>query len=424
MESLQEYLTQCVSPFHCIRESSEILKSNGFTELSLSDSWQIVPGGKYYVNCFDTMQAAFKVGINVNDKSDVRVAAAHTDWPCLYIKADSENVKGKCVRLSVESYGGIIFNTWLDRPLSAAGIVIVKGDSPFKPKKILIDFEKPVFYIPNLPIHINKEINHAATYTADCDMPAICETIEKQFETDNYLLKKVAEKAEVQLEDILSFDLLLYNPDKPELVGFKEDMLSSPRLDNITSAYACLKGLIDGGRDDGINVAALFDNEEIGSRTKTGADSGTLAYIIEKCFLSLGKNRFDYIDGLTNGFLLSCDVAHAVHPNHTDRYDQTECTYMNQGVALKLNYEQKYATQSSSFGTIVHLCKEHNIPFQTYMNKPGAKGGSTLGSYLSSALSMPAADVGVPILAMHSARELMGIKDQEAINNLCKVFFS
>lgn len=424
MESLQQYLANCVSPFHCINESSEMLRQEGFVELPLSASWQITPGGKYYINCYDSMGVAFKVGKKAPARGGVRIAASHTDWPCLYIKASSENTSAACLRMSVESYGGIIFNTWLDRPLSAAGIVILKGETPFSPDKKLINFIDPVFYIPNLPIHINREINQGTAYKEDIDMPAICRTVEQKFNSDNYLLQKVSEKLNVNPGDILSFDLLMYNTDKPEVVGFNQDLLSSPRLDNLTSAYASIYGLINGKRDNGVDVIALFDNEEIGSRTKTGANSGTLEFILEKIYYSLGLSRSELIDSYTNGFLLSCDVAHAVHPNHTGKYDNTQCAFMNYGVALKLNYEQKYATQSASFGTILHLCNENNIPVQTYMNRPGARGGSTLGSYLSSALAMPAADIGVPILAMHSARELMGLEDQDAINSLVQAFFT
>ena len=423
MLSLSEYLSRCVSPYHCIEVSASVLREYGFSALPLSGRWKIEKGGKYYVNCHNTMLAAFTVGESVTPGTGIRIAAAHTDWPCLYVKAASEQVTGGCLKLSVEPYGGLILSSWIDRPLSIAGAVTVKSDKALQPEIRLIDMKEPVCYIPNLAIHMNREVNKGVALSPAKDMLPICRTVAEGFEKKGVLQNKLAELIGVQPEDILCFDLLLYNAEAPCLIGFDKDLLSGPRLDNLTSAYACLAGMTEAERADGINVIALFDNEEVGSRSKAGADSGTLPMILEKLTASLGLSRAEYLDSLAGGFLLSCDVAHALHPNYTDKYDSVQTSLLNRGVSLKLNYEQKYATQCGGVGAMLALAESRKVPCQVFMNKPDARGGSTLGAFPASSLSMQSADIGVPILAMHSAREIMGVKDQEAINRLVTEFF-
>lgn len=423
MLSLTEYLSRAVSPYHCTEVSSAMLREGGFSELPLSAPWKIEKGGKYFVNCHGTMLAAFTVGKNFQAGSGIRIAAAHTDWPCLFVKADSEQTAGGCLKLSVEPYGGLILSTWLDRPLSLAGAVTVRSEDPLKPGIRLVDIKEPVCCIPSLAIHLNREVNKGVALSPAKDMLPLCQTISEGFEKKGFLQKKLAELLSVAPEDILCFDLLLYNAEPPCLIGFDKSFLSAPRLDNLTSAYACLQGLLNAERADGINVIGLFDNEEIGSRSKSGADSGTLPLLLEKLTAALGMSRPEYLDSLSGGFLLSCDVAHALHPNYTEKYDSVQTSLLNRGVSLKLNYEQKYATQCGGVGAILSLAQSRDIPCQVFMNKPDARGGSTLGAFPASALSMPSADIGVPILAMHASRELMGVKDQEAIDRLVTEFF-
>jgi aspartyl aminopeptidase len=193
----------------------------------------------------------------------------------------------------------------------------------------------------------------------------------------------------VAVEDILSFDLVLYNAEAPQLIGFEGELLSAPRLDNLTSAFACLAGITGPQRKAGVNIAAFFDNEEVGSRTKTGADSDALTFITEKIAYALGLDRAGYLNALLSGFLLSCDVAHALHPNRMELYDGENCALMNRGVSLKLNYSQRYATDAVGVGIVEGLCKARNIPYQRFMNKAGSPGGGTLGKFTASSLSMP-----------------------------------
>lgn len=424
INGLFSLLERSVSPYHTAAEAMRILDEEGFKALPQSGAWELEKGGNYYVKCFGTMLVAFHVGSEYAPGEGFRLAACHTDWPCYYIKPNPEQTSGGCLKLSVEPYGGMIHATWLDRPLSCAGMVTVKSENVLEPERRLVDFGKPILTIPNLAIHLNREVNKGVAMNPNKDMLPIAKTIEGEFNKDGYFLKMLAEHMGVAPEDILSYDMLLYNYEKPLLCGFDEDILTSPRLDNITSTYAVLYGITKCERRHGVSAAILFDNEEVGSGTKQGADSATLGMMLEKIALALGSARSEYIDALTGGFMLSCDVAHAKHPNHAEMADGACFSEMNKGLSLKMNYEQRYATEAGGIGIIESICKKYEIPMQRYMNRPDLRGGGTLGSYAASQLGMSTADVGVPMLAMHSCRETMGAKDQDALNRLCEKYFA
>ncbi len=410
------FLDGGISPYHTVAQAADYLKQNGFSALNIGSAFDLQKGGKYYV-ADGTFLAAFTVGSEANY---FRIAASHTDWPCLRIKPQPELSAGGCLKLSVESYGGGIFSTWMDRPLSLAGIVMVKGASPMKPESRLVSWAEPLLTVPNLAIHLNREVNKGVPIRANIDMLPICRSVQDGFSKDGYLLKKLSEKLGIAQQDILSFELYVYCTEKAQYIGFEQDFLASARLDNLTSVHATLDGLVKAS-GKGINMAVLFDNEEIGSNTPRGGDSNTLNVITEKIALALGMNRSEYLDALTNGMLLSCDAAHAAHPNHMEFADGVHAPLLNRGVSLKRS--PRYSSVTETCAVIIGLCKQNDIPLQTYMNRADLPGGGTVGSMASSVLAMPAADVGVPILAMHSARELMGSKDQEAFCRLCEAFF-
>lgn len=419
MPDYQKSLLQClkrgVSPYHTVEAAAELLRAHGFDELHLTEPFSVRRGGRYFVEN-DTFLAAFTVG----EENIFRIAAAHTDWPCLRIKPQPELVTGGCCKLSVEPYGGAILNSWLDRPLSLAGVAWLRSDDPMRPQRRLASWDEPLMTVPNLAIHMNREVNKGVATKANVDMLPICRTVEAGWSRDGYLLGKLAERLGVTAQDVLSFELYVYCAEEPQLLGFEKDLLSSPRLDNLTSVDACLNGLLEAsGR--GINVAVLYDNEEIGSNTRHGADSSTLTVLTEKLALALGLDRAAFLDACTNGMFLSCDVAHAMHPNHAEYADCTCAPVMNGGVALKRS--PRYSSDAETCAVVQGLCDREHIPLQIYMNRADLPGGSTVGSMASALLAMPAADIGVPILAMHSARELMGVRDQDAICRLCRAFF-
>ncbi len=404
------------SPYHTVEMAAAYLAGNGFTALKLAEPFALERGGRYYIE-----NGSFLAAFTVGGRNVFRVAAAHTDWPCMRIKPNPESVSGGCCRLSVEPYGGAILSSWMDRPLGLAGTVFLRAESPLRPERRLIAWDDPLLVIPNLAIHMNRDINNGKAYKANIDMLPLCRTVQGAWEKDGYLVSRLAERLGVDARDILSFELCAYCYEPAAVVGFERDMLSSARLDNLCSVHACLRGLLDAG-GDGINVSVLYDNEEIGSNTRRGADSSTLSHILEKIALSLGLDRAGLIDACLSGMLLSCDAAHAAHPNHMEYADPANAPTLGAGVALKLS--PRYSTDGETAAAIRALCRENNIPLQSYMNRADLPGGSTVGSMASALFAMPAADIGVPILAMHSAKELMGCSDHDAFVRLVTAFFS
>ena len=412
---LMKWLGGGHSPWHTVDMAAHWLTERGFEPLALNKPFSVHRGGRYFVE-----NGTFLAAVTVGQKDVIRIAAAHTDWPCMRIKPQPELISGGCCRLSVEPYGGAIYNTWLDRPLSLAGVVLVHTADPMRPERRLVAWDRPLLTIPNVAIHMNREVNKGVPTKANVDLFPLCATAAKEFEKNGWLTGKLAEKLNVPAQDILSFELCAYCDEKAQAVGFEEDFLSSPRLDNLTSVHACLHGLLEAQGSE-INVAVLYDNEEIGSNTRRGADSSTLTVILEKIALALGMDRAAFLNACVHGMLLSCDAAHALHPNHPEYADSLCAPVLNGGVALKRS--PRYSSDAETCAVVRGLCEAHGIPLQTYMNRADLPGGSTVGSMASSLLAMPAADIGVPLLAMHSARELMGLRDQDAFCRLCTAFF-
>lgn len=423
LERLEQTLKASVSPYHCILESQKQLKEAGFEELDLGERWNLERGKAYYMPVFDSSLVAFTIGASLGDVPSLRMEAAHTDWPCLKVKPSPEVSTNRYGKLNIEIYGGPIYSTWLDRPLSMSGKVCVAGEDPFRPITTFVDMKRPMVVVPNLAIHMNREVNEGVKLNAQVDMLPILSLLTEELDQNGYFLNLLAAEAGCEPEAILDYEIYLYNLDGFTTVGLKEEFYSGPRLDNITSVQACLTGIIEGRRDTGINCIALYDNEEVGSRTKQGALSAVTERIFEKLYSSLGYTREDYLNGMLNGFLLSMDVAHALHPNHTETCDIKNQILLGDGVAIKMAASQSYATDAATVSVIEGICKQNQIPYKKFSNRSDMRGGSTLGTISSSLLAMRTVDVGVPLLAMHSARELMGSSDQEALVTLATKFF-
>lgn len=423
IENLGSLIQACVSPYHCILESSSRLVREGFQELTLHDSWNLSPGMAYYIKAFDSTLVAFTIGSQIGANPSLRIAASHTDWPCLKVKPNPEVTQGRYGKLNIEVYGGPILNTWLDRPLSMAGKVCIRGKAAFSPITKFIDMKRPLLTVPNLAIHMNRDVNQGVPLNAQIDMLPLLTLITSQLNKDDFFLELLAKETNVSKEDILDYEIYIYNTDSCSSLGLNEEFFSAPRLDNLTSVQSCLAGITQGRRETGINLIALYDNEEIGSKTKQGAQSLLLERILEKIFISLGYSREILLNSLLDGFFLSVDVAHAIHPNHPEKCDIKNQILLNDGVCLKMAANQAYATDASSVAIIEALCRENHIPHKKFSNRSDAKGGSTLGSISSAALTMKAVDIGVPLLAMHSAREVMGMEDQAALEQLVTCFF-
>ncbi len=281
-----------------------------------------------------------------------------------------------------------------------------------------------MFVIPNLAIHLNREVNKGTELNRQKEMLPLA-GISGAKMGGQYFRKLLAEKLEVEEEAILDYELGLYNRDQPEYVGFDEKSLylSAPRIDNLSGVQAVISGMVH-GRRDGINVAAFFDHEEVGSRTKQGAGSQILSMVLEKIMHGLGAGRMEYLESLPESMFLSVDVGHAYHPNYPEKMDLTNQSPLNHGFCIKEACAQSYATDSRAIAVIQQICKQEKLPYTKYFNRSDGSSGGTLGSIASAMVPVPTVDVGIPVLAMHSARELMGVEDERALSEMIRAYYT
>lgn len=420
-EKLRGLIKEGTSPFHVAAAIVKELQVAGFEPLVMNRPWQLGAGGKYYVEQYGSAVAAFTIGEDEQTEG-FRIAAAHTDFPGLRVKQHAELMREGYAQLNVEVYGGAILNTWLDRPLSAAGRVALKSDDVFHPQMRLIDLKRPVFIIPNLAIHLNREVNKGVELNRQKDLLPLAGMGAEQM-SDQFFRELLAKELHVEPEEILDYEIGLYNAEQPEYVGIHEEFLSAPRIDNLSGVQAILTGITEGSRD-GINVAAFFDHEEVGSRTKQGAGSMFLSMVLEQISIGLGQERLQFLHYLADSMFLSVDVGHAYHPNHGEKMDPTNHSILNQGFCIKEASSQSYATDSQAIAVIEQICRQEEIPYSKFFNRSDGSCGSTLGSIASSIVPVPTVDVGIPILAMHSARELMSRQDEQALSDMIRAYYT
>ena len=424
VQQLFEYISAGTSAFHVIDHSRKVLAHAGFQELKLKETWKLEKGGRYFCVPFDTTLYAFTIGSECDLSNGIHIGGAHTDFPAIKIKPNPEIFSHGYMQLNTEVYGGPILNTFFDRPLSLAGKVVTRGERYDKPVSHLIDFKDPVLYLPNLAIHLNREVNEkGAAIDNQKQLLPMFGTITDDLNKNTTFTQLLAARLGVAAEDILDYDLNIYNPEAPTTVGIANEFISAPRLDDITSVCALIHGLIASENTDRINLVCLFDNEEVGSLSKQGADSALASVIIGKIWQAFEKNMIDCMADLSDGMMISVDVAHAYHPNHPGTQDITNYPILNQGFILKTASNQSYAWDSEILGSLVDLCSRKEIPVQRFVKQSNIKGGGTIASVISSHLPMRTADLGVGLLAMHSACEMMGVKDQVALTQFVKAFF-
>jgi aspartyl aminopeptidase len=427
MKTLLRFLQNGKTQFHVAALAKEYLDSHGFTPVSDREELAELAAGKYYLAPFSSIVIPFVKG---TQSTQVRIACAHTDFPMLKVKPNPELKKQGYLQINVEPYGGLIKETWFDRPLGLAGKVICKSDSIFHPEIKLFDSEKPVAIIPNLAPHLKRgskegELDVQKELIPIVDMAVSMDGSSNQSDgqtqqknpDSHFLLSYVAEKLNVHPEDVLDFDLYLYIYDAPTTVGINDALVTSPRIDNISSVCAILEGLADTEPSDTLCIGALFDNEEIGSRSKQGADSMLLSDIVNR--LTAGS----HLSLIEDGFYLSVDVAHATHPNYSEKADITNTVLLGKGAVLKSSASQRYVCDSEAGACIIDLCNANHIALQRTVNRSGMPGGQTLGPIVSSYLPMRACDIGIPVLAMHSASELMHKDDYAALAALITAFY-
>lgn len=414
-EKLLRCLKTGVSPYHVVAHAAKQLDEAGFTCLETGKKWELETGRNYYTNVYGTTLFAFHIPENYHSSMPLYAASAHTDWPGPRIKSNPELTEGQYQKLNIEIYGGPIFYSWMDRPLSIAGAVCLREKHSVYPEIRLVDFKRPMAVIPSLAIHYNREVNSHLELNAQNDLSPLMDVLPPEWKHDGFFQRLLAEELGVEPKDILSWSMGFYNMDEPVLYGEHTELLSAPRLDNLTSVQGCISGMIEASDSDVFSAIMLFDNEEIGSSTKQGADSVLTAHLLEKVIESLGGTHADYVDSMMSGIMLSCDVSHAVHPNRAAINDPTNKNYLGDGIALKMNCRQSYATDIQAIAFAEDVCQKKNIPHKRFHNRTDVKGGSTLGCILSAQTCIRTVDLGVSILSMHSARELMASKDQTAL---------
>ncbi len=400
---LIHFIAKSPSTFHAVRGIKAALLYAGFTEIREEDTWQIEKGGKYVVTRNGSALMAFTVP--QEGAEAFHITASHCDSPTFKIKEDPEIADGPYVKLNVEGYGGMIMSTWLDRPLSVAGRLLVTENGHLAEKLVAID--GTMLVIPSVAIHMDRSVNQHKEWKVQKDMlPLYGMTGAK-----TPFMDVIAAAAKVKAEDILAHDLILYSRVPGTIWGEEREFISSPKLDDLQCAFACFRGFTQGQKEKYISVYALFDNEEVGSATSQGAGSTFLANTLERLARSLGYSYDETMAMIARSFMISADNAHSVHPNHPEYADPVNRPVINGGIVIKYSAAQKYATNAFSAAYFKKLCKNHDIPTQTFTNHSDNPGGSTLGNISNTVIAMPTVDIGLPQLAMHSSYETAGVKD-------------
>ena len=407
--SLKNFLDGAVSTYHAVAALAEELKNAGYTPIAEKDEWDLRPGGKYFLTRNGTALMAFRVPKKA--PKGFLLTASHSDRPGFKVKENPE-LKNAYTRLAVERYGGMLMSTWLDRPLSIAGRVLVETENGVETK--LVNFDRDLLMIPNVAIHMNRQANDGYKWNPASDMIPL------------FGGKDAAGKFEALLEEaaggkVLGHDLSLYVRQKATVWGLEEEFISSAALDDLACAWCSTQAFLNAGDSENMPLLCIFDNEEVGSSSLQGADSNLLQVLMERICASL---KLDMPRMLAQSFMLSADNAHAIHPNHPEFADPNNAPVVNQGVVLKFNANQRYCTDGVSAAIFRKICAKADVPVQTYCNRADLAGGSTLGNISLTHVSIPSADIGLPQLAMHSCYETAGCKDVAYMIDALTAFYS
>ena len=422
---LLEFIHSSPTRFHAVQTIEAVLASEGFAKLDLAERWSLVPGNKYYITRNDSALLAFRLGAEPIPEEGFRLVAAHTDSPTFRLKPGPELVSGKSyLRLNTEVYGVPILNTWLDRPLSIAGRVSLRGNNPLFPDTSLVRFDRPMVVIPNQSLHMNRQVNEGIELNKQSDMLPLAACIDEQFARDGFFVGLLAAELGVEKEAIIDFDLFLHEYEKGCLTGVNGEFISSTQLDNLAMVHAALHGFIQAGANGASNVLVCYDNEEVGSHTKQGAASPILRTLLERILLAVGGDREDFFRAVYRSFLISADMGHGVHPNAVDKHDPSNKPVLNGGPMIKIAANLNFTTDSDSAAVYEMLCRKAGVPVQRFVSRSDMKGGSTIGPISATQLDMRSLDIGNPALAMHSIRELGGVLDHSYAKRSFQAFFN
>lgn len=422
-QELFSYISDSPTNYHAVAAASRILQENGFSPLSEQSHWNLLPGGKYYVNRNHTSLFAFRMpeqtlSASCGTPGTFQIIASHSDSPCFKLKDQAEiQVENHYIKLNVEKYGGALLAPWFDRPLSIAGRVIVRTPDGLESR--LVNFDRDLAMIVNLAIHMNRTANDGTKYHVQTDLLPLVGSSQKDFS----IKKLVADQLQITDDQIISMDLSLYNRMSGSVWGANNEFISCPRLDDLQCAFSSIKALCLPGHPGVITAAVIFDSEEVGSRSRQGACSTFLRDCLERITLTLGYTKEEYLCSIAGSFLLSADNGHALHPNYMAKSDPTHHPYLNGGVLIKYSANQKYTSDGLTGGIFHLLCEQWDIPSQNFFNHSDVAGGSTLGNLSMSQVSIPTVDIGVPLLAMHSPYETGGAADTDALYRSMCAFY-
>ena len=415
-DDLVEFLQESVTPFHAAATAESWLRAAGYTRLEEADYWNLEPGKGYYVTRNGSSVVAWRVPEHAI--GGWRIVASHSDSPSWKVKNDRVENDG-CRRLSVEGYGGMIMPTWLDRPLTVGGRVIVKTEDGIESRLVCID--RDLLVIPSLAIHFQRDVNKGHTYNPQIDMQPLWGPADSRTLTD-----LVAEELGVDPADILDTDLQLVTRQTPTQIGPDGEFFMAPRIDDLECAATTLLGFLDAAVETDSAYApvwAMLDNEEVGSSSRMGAESSYLRDVLDRIIEAVPHSGQAVPRALANSFMLSADNAHATHPNFPQKSDPCAPVRLGGGVVLKYNASQKYTTNAVSGAVFRAVCQKAGVPVQVFTNRADEAGGSTLGNLQSHTLPIPMADIGLAQLAMHSAVETASVADAEAMTKAVAAFY-
>lgn len=414
MQNMLEFIESAPTAFHAIDNICHELDRACYVRLQENEIWKIVPGGRYYFTRNLSSIVAFQ--IPECGFSHFQIIASHSDSPCFKLKPNAARESAGCyAQMNVEKYGGMLMSTWMDRPLSIAGRILVKDEGGISTRLVNVDHDLAL--IPNMPIHFNRDANDGMAYNAQIDMMPVYGSAGADY------MEIIAENAEVEKENIVGSDLFLYNRAWGSVWGAENEYFSIGRIDDLECAYASLRAFLKAKACDHINMLCVLDNEEVGSGTKQGADSTILSEAVRRISFALGAAPQALEAALAGSFMLSADNAHAVHPNHPEKYDVDNRVYMNKGVVVKFNANQKYTSDGVSAAVFEQICAAAGVPVQHFANRSDIAGGSTLGNVANAHISLNTVDIGLAQLAMHSAYETAGVADVEYMIRAMRAFY-
>lgn len=415
-KELIDFLDKSPVSFIAVDNLKKMLLGKGFSELYESQKWKIEPGGKYFVTRNGSAVIAFKVPEN---PKAFAIVAAHSDSPCFKIKPNAEiRVEDRYVKLNVEQYGGPNISTWFDRPLSVAGRAAVKTENGIKMR--LVNIDRDLLVIPSLAVHMSRSANDSRSLNVQKDLLPLFSGGDK----GKSYIETVADSINVHADHIIGTDLFLYTRLKGRIWGRDNEFFSSPRIDDLQCAYTAMKALISSDDSESVQMCCVFDNEEVGSGTKQGAKSTFMRDVMLRICKASGRDESDMLRMLASSFMLSADNGHAVHPNYTDKSCPTNRPYLNGGVLVKYNAQQKYTTDGVSEGVFLKICEDAGVPYQRYVNRSDIPGGSTLGNLSTEQVSINTVDIGAAQLSMHSSYETAGAYDAKYLYKSIKAFFN